>query len=281
MYKFGIYTNFDKDTAFEKTQKVIDAIEESGYEVCLEEDLQKHVGGAFHQGFVDADYLFVLGGDGTILSAARKYAHLGLSIIGLNLGRMGFLAEINPGEVKWAIQKILDGQYRIETRMMLEARSDSFEETLLALNEFVVSPRNLPRMVSLELKINGSFAEKYYCDGMIVASPTGSTGYTISAGGPIIAPNVNCMLVTPVCAHTLNARSIILNENDMVEVVSLSKDVPLFVTADGQYSKQLSDASKVIVKKSDICARFVRLKHRNFYELLKVKLAQWKTEDHE
>ena len=281
MYKFGIYTNFDKDKALKNTQNVFKAVRDAGCEVCLEEEMTGRINGDFHKGFKDADYLFVLGGDGTILSAARKYAHLGISIIGLNLGRMGFLAEINPDEVNWSLDKILKGNYRVETRMMLEAKSSSFAETLFALNEFVVSPSNLPRMVSLELKINGSFAEKYYCDGMIIASPTGSTGYTISAGGPIIAPNVNCMLVTPVCAHTLNARSIILNENDNAEVLSLSKDIPLYVTADGQYSKQIYDASKVTVEKSDICARFIRLKQRNFYELLKVKLAQWQTEDHE
>ena len=237
MFKVGIYTNFNKDKALENTRKVADAIRECGCEVCLEDDLYKSIEGPFQKGYEKADYLFVLGGDGTILSAARKYARFGMSIIGVNLGRMGFLAEINPGEVKWALGKILNGEYRIETRMMLEAKSSSFDETLLALNEFVVSPRDLPRMVSIELKINGSFAEKYYCDGMIVSSPTGSTGYTISAGGPIIAPNVNCLLVTPVCAHTLNARSIVLNENDIVEVDPLSKDIPLYVTADGQHSR--------------------------------------------
>jgi len=281
MVKFGIYTNLAKDESLENTQKVARAIHESGGKLCLEEDLVSKIDGDCQKGFKDTEYLFVLGGDGTILNAARIYANLGISIIGVNLGRIGFLAEINPAEIKWAIQKIIDEKYRIETRMMLEARSESFEETLLALNEFVVSPRNLPRMVSLELKINGSFAEKYYCDGMIVSSPTGSTGYTISAGGPIIAPNVNCILVTPVCAHTLNARSIVLNENDVAEVITRSKEIPIYVTADGQHSMQLNEAGKVIIKKSDICARFVRLKQRNFYELLKDKLAQWKTEEHE
>lgn len=281
MFKVGIYTNFNKDKALTNTQKVADAIRECGCEVCLEDNLFENMKGPFQKGYENTDYLFVLGGDGTILSAARKYARFKMSIIGVNLGRMGFLAEINPGEVKWALEKIIDGEYRIETRMMLEAKSSSFEETLLALNEFVVSPRDLPRMVSIELRINGSFAEKYYCDGMIVSSPTGSTGYTISAGGPIIAPNVNCLLVTPVCAHTLNARSIVLNENDVVEVDPLSKEIPLYVTADGQHSRQLKEATKIVVKKSDIGTRFVRLKQRNFYELLKVKLAQWQTEDQE
>ena len=281
MFKFGIYTNLNKDKALKNTQKVADAIRECGGEVCLEDNLIENMEGPFQRGYEKADYLFVLGGDGTILSAARRYARSGMSIIGVNLGRMGFLAEINPDEVKWALQKIMDGKYRIETRMMLEAKSSSFEETLLALNEFVVSPRDLPRMVNIELKINGSFAEKYYCDGMIVSSPTGSTGYTISAGGPIIAPNVNCLLVTPVCAHTLNARSIVLNENDAVEVDPLSKEIPLYVTADGQYSRQLKEGTKVVVKKSEIGARFVRLKQRNFYELLKIKLAQWQAEDQE
>ncbi len=281
MVKFGIYTNFDKDKALENTQMVAHAVRDFGGEICLEDDLYGEIEGICRRGYQDADYLFVLGGDGTILSAARKFAGTGINIIGVNLGRMGFLAEINPEEVPWALKKLMDGQFRIETRMMLEAKSDSFKETLLSLNEFVVSPRNLPRMVSLELKINGSFAEKYYCDGMIISSPTGSTGYTISAGGPIIAPNVDCILVTPVCAHTLNARSIVLNENDVTEVISGSKDVPLFVTADGQQSKQLDGSAKVVIKKSDIHARFVRLKQRNFYELLKVKLAQWQTEEHE
>lgn len=279
MFKFGIYTNFEKDKSLHNTRKVIGALKDAGCEIFLDSDLYAYAQEECNLGIEHSDYLFVLGGDGTILSAARRYAKYGIKIIGVNLGRMGFLAEIAPDEVKWALERILNGQYTVETRMMLQANSASFNETLLALNDFVVSPRNIPRMVSLELKINGSFAEKYYCDGMIISSPTGSTGYTISAGGPIIAPSVNCILVTPVCAHTLNARSVVLNENDVVEVALVSSDIDAFVTADGQYSKKLEDETKVIIKKSDRYAHFIRLKEGNFFERLKEKLAQWQTDD--
>ncbi len=278
MFKFGIYTNFEKDKSLSNTRKVISELKKAGCEIFLDSDLYACVKEECNLGIDQSDYLFVLGGDGTILSAARKYAKYGIKIIGVNLGRMGFLAEIAPDEVMWALERITAGKYSVETRMMLQANG-SFSETLLALNDFVVSPRNIPRMVSLELKINGSFAEKYYCDGMIISSPTGSTGYTISAGGPIIAPSVNCILVTPVCAHTLNARSIVLNENDVVEVALVSSDLDAFVTADGQFSKKLENGTKVVIKKSDRYAHFVRLKEGNFFELLKEKLAQWQTDD--
>lgn len=281
MFKFGIYTNFDKDKSLLNTRKVIGALNELGMEIYLDHELSAHLGGLYHTGLEKTDFLFVLGGDGTILSAARKYAGCGTKIIGVNLGRMGFLAEIDPEELPWALKQIEDGKYNVESRMMLQASSESFEETLTALNDFVVSPRNVPRMVSLELKINGAFAEKYYCDGMIISSPTGSTGYTISAGGPIIAPSVNCILVTPVCAHTLNARSIVLNEDDVVEVKVLSRDFQVFATSDGQHSKRLGGDATVLIKKSDAVAQFVRLKEGNFFELLKVKLAQWQTDDRE
>lgn len=279
MFKFGIYTNFEKDKSLVKTRKVIGVLKEAGCEIFLDSDLYALIKEECSLGIENSDYLFVLGGDGTILSAARKYAKYGIKIIGVNLGRMGFLAEITPDEVKWALERIMSGKYTVETRMMLQADSGSSGETLLALNDFVVSPRNIPRMVILELKINGSFAEKYYCDGIIISSPTGSTGYTISAGGPIIAPSVNCILVTPVCAHTLNSRSIVLNENDIVEITLVSSDIDAFVTADGQYSRKLEDEKKVVIKKSDRYAYFVRLKEGNFFELLKVKLAQWQTDD--
>jgi NAD+ kinase len=279
MFNFGIYTNFDKDKSLVNTRKIVGVLKQAGCGVYLDSDLYACMGEGCSEGIEHSDYLFVLGGDGTILSAARKYAKHGIKIIGVNLGRMGFLAEIAPDEVKWALERIMSGKYSVETRMMLQAESGSFGETLLALNDFVVSPRNIPRMVSLELKINGTFAEKYYCDGMIISSPTGSTGYTISAGGPIIAPSVNCILVTPVCAHTLNARSIVLNENDVVEVALVSSDIEAYVTSDGQYSKKLEDKTKVIIKKSDRFAHFVRLKEGNFFELLKEKLAQWQTDD--
>jgi NAD+ kinase len=281
MFKFGIYTNFDKDKSLLNTRKVIGALNELGMEIYLDRELSVHLEGSFRPGIEKTDFLFVLGGDGTILSAARKYAGCGTKIIGINLGRMGFLAEIEPEEVPWALERIAGGKYNVESRMMLKADSESFDETLIALNDFVVSPRNVPRMVSLELKINGAFAEKYYCDGMIISSPTGSTGYTISAGGPIIAPSVNCILVTPVCAHTLNARSIVLNENDEVEIKVLSHDIQAYVTADGQQSKRLGGDATVVIKKSDSIAQFVRLKDGNFFELLKVKLAQWQTDDRE
>ncbi len=281
MFKFGIYTNFDKDKSLLNTRKVIGALNELGREIYLDRELSAHLEGSYRPGIEETDFLFVLGGDGTILSAARKYAGCGTKIIGVNLGRMGFLAEIEPEEVPWALKRITNGKYNVESRMMLQATSESYEETLIALNDFVLSPRNVPRMVSLELRINGTFAEKYYCDGMIISSPTGSTGYTISAGGPIIAPSVNCILVTPVCAHTLNARSIVLNENDEVEIRVLSSDFQVFVTSDGQHSKRLGCNASVAIKKSDSFARFVRLKDGNFFELLKVKLAQWQTDDRE
>ena len=281
MFKFGIYTNMKKDETLVNTRKVISALKELDREIFLADELLAHMKGEYPPGIENADFLFVLGGDGTILSAARRYAYCGIKIIGVNLSRMGFLAEITPDEVKWALEQIMCGRYRVESRMMLEADAQSFEEPLLALNDFVVSPRDVPRMVNLELKINGTFAEKYYCDGMIIASPTGSTGYTISAGGPIIAPTVNCILVTPVCAHTLNARSVVLNEDDEVEVNLHSRDIQTYVTADGQYSKLLGKEAKVNIKKSDIYAHFARLKDGNFFELLKVKLAQWQTDDKE
>lgn len=281
MFKFGIYTNFDKDKSLINTRKVIGALNELGREIYLDRELSAHLGGLYRPGIEQTDFVFVLGGDGTILSAARRYAGCGTKIIGVNLGKMGFLAEIEPDEVSWALEQIVAGKYNVESRMMLQAESGSFEETLIALNDFVVSPRNVPRMVSLELNINGAFAEKYYCDGMIISSPTGSTGYTISAGGPIIAPSVNCILVTPVCAHTLNARSIVLNENDEVEVKLMSRDIQAFVTADGQHSKRLGGDATVVIKKSGAVARFVRLKDGNFFELLKIKLAQWQTDDRE
>lgn len=281
MFKFGIYTNFDKDKSLLNTRKVIGALNEMGCEVYLHRELSAHLEETYRPGIENVDFLFVLGGDGTILSAARKYAGCGVKIIGVNLGKMGFLAEIQPEEVPLALEQIIKGKYKVESRMMLQAQSGSFEETLIALNDFVISPRNIPRMVSLELNINGVFAEKYYCDGMIISSPTGSTGYTISAGGPIIAPSVNCILVTPVCAHTLNARSIVLNENDEVKIKLLSHDILAYVTADGQQSKRLAGDVNVVIKKSDAVARFVRLKDGNFFELLKVKLAQWQTDDRE
>ncbi len=223
-----------------------------------------------------ADVLVVFGGDGTILRAARQAAPRAIPILGVNLGGFGFLAEVNDTEVGGALIRLLEGDYRLDERMMLRAqvlRSGRAAREFLALNDIVVTKSGYARLVHLRTEVNGELLATYLADGLIASTPTGSTAYSLSAGGPIVHPDVDVIVLTPICAHTLNARAIVVSSTDMITVRAQPVGTsPSVLTVDGQEGHPLEAGDEVRIERSPHRARLIRLGREGFYSLLRHKL---------
>lgn len=220
----------------------------------------------------DADFVITVGGDGTLLKAARFYAPKNVPIFGINLGRLGFLAQANPDEINFAVEKLINGEYKIEDRMMLSA----FDGSVLALNDIVIKGDSFSRTSKLFLSINDKVVCDYLADGIIIATPTGSTAYTLSAGGPVLAPELEAVVIVPICPHTLTSRPLVIPANEEIKITSCKTCNKLKMSADGQDTIDIKAEDFVFVKKSNVQAKLVVLEKENneFYSILRQKL-QW------
>ncbi|HKV45811.1 MAG TPA: NAD(+)/NADH kinase [bacterium] len=220
----------------------------------------------------------VFGGDGTILRTARAAGPQGIAILGVNLGAFGFLAEVNGPEVASALHRLLEGDYQLDERMMLRARVErdgQIPQEFLALNDIVVTKSGYARLLKLRTFVNGEHLATHLADGLIVATPTGSTAYSLSAGGPIVHPAVDGIVLTPICAHTLNARAVLVSGTDTVTIrvdpVGAPPPPPI-LTVDGQEGFPLKEGDEVRVERSPHRTRLVRLGRGGFYSILRAKL---------
>ena len=214
------------------------------------------------------DFVFVIGGDGTILKTARFYAKYSTPIFGINLGRLGFLSQASKENIESSVKKILNGEYRVENRIMLQSGER------IALNDFVVKGTTTGRTSRFSLKINGKFLCDYLADGIIVTTPTGSTAYGLSAGGPVISPCLNAFVIVPICPHTLTARPIVIPDDEIITICS-DKDLTNYVAStDGQEFYEF--AKEIEIKKSENVAKLALLDDDEFYSVLRNKL-HWGT----
>jgi NAD+ kinase len=222
-----------------------------------------------------ADLLVVFGGDGTILRAARLAAARGTPILGVNMGGFGFLAEVGTTDFAEALPDLLAGRYHLEERMMLQADVERHDapQSLLALNDMVVTKSGIARVLRLRVSVNGEHLASYPADGVIVATPTGSTAYSLSAGGPILDPRVQALVITPICPHTFNSRAVVVAGDDVVAVEVTSPDPEATLTVDGRVGVTLTAVRRVVVRKAAQRTRFIRLGDTSFYGILRTKLA--------
>jgi len=222
----------------------------------------------------DAELLIVIGGDGTILRGARLAAPRGLPVLGVNMGGFGFLAEVGASELATALPDVLDGRYELDERMMLQARVEPpASAPLLALNDMVVTRTEPARVMRVRVAVNGEHLATYAADGVIVATPTGSTAYSLSAGGPIVHPGVEALLITPICPHTFNARSVIINPSDDVTVEVAERTGDVVLTVDGRIGTTFAHPSYVTIRKAAQTTVFIRLRRDSFYNMLRTKLS--------
>ncbi len=218
-----------------------------------------------------ADLYIVLGGDGSIMRTSHTAARLGIPILSVNLGRMGYMAELESNELH-LIDSYFSGNYHIEERMMLSVITPDNNEHI-ALNDAVLSNGRVSKMVSFSLFSDGQHLSHYNADGIIISTPTGSTAYSMSAGGPVVDPSVECLIATPVCPHSLNSRPVIFSGNTKLTIKNeTDRDIPMFITVDGENNLEIAYGESVSIKRSDITTKLVRIKDECFYRTLSKKM---------
>jgi NAD+ kinase len=221
------------------------------------------------------DLVVVLGGDGTLLKAARLYGHLEAPILGVNLGGLGFLTEISLDELRPIFERILRGEYQTESRMVLTAgiiREGEVCPVIPFLNDVVINKGAVARIIDLETSIGGQFLTSYRGDGLIVATPTGSTAYNLSAGGPILHPALKTILLTPICPFTLTNRPIILQDDAVIDIRLGTKPSEVWLTFDGQVGYPLKAGDLVRIQKAVKSIRLIKTPYKNYFEILRTKL---------
>lgn len=211
------------------------------------------------------DFVFVIGGDGTLLKAARFYSKDAIPVFGINLGRLGFLSQTNESELAKSFEKILNHKYKVEDRLMLVSN-----DGIIALNDFVIKGSSASRTSRFYLSIDDKFVCDYLADGLIVSTPTGSTAYNLSAGGPVMSPLLNAITIVPICPHTLTARPLVIPSNERITISTCDACTSFVVVADGQDSYVVS--SKIEIKKSEFNAKLALLEDNEFYSVLRNKL---------
>ena len=218
-----------------------------------------------------ADLYIILGGDGSIMRASHNAAKQGIPILSINLGRMGYMAELEKDELH-LVDSYFSGNYHIEERMMLSVITPDGNEHI-ALNDAVLSNGSVAKMVSFSLYSNGQYLSRYNADGIIISTPTGSTAYSMSAGGPVVDPSVECLIATPVCPHSLNSRPVIFSGRTELEIKNeTDRDIPMYITVDGGDNLEICYGESVTIKRSDITTKLVRIKDECFYRILGKKM---------
>ncbi len=278
MEKFCIVTNNIKDKDFALTNHIRDYLEQRG-KTCVvakeksEEDplliTRKHLSVIPE----DTDLCIVLGGDGTMLQAARSIAYQDIPLVGVNLGTMGYLAEVEQGSIDEALDRILRGEYEIEDRMMLRGSLEGKKD--YSLNDIIVTRYQDISTIGYNIYVNDQFLCSYQADGLIVSTPTGSTGYNMSAGGPIIEPKANMILVTPVCPHTLNSRSLVFSPETRI-VVELKNgrggvNQQAIASFDGSGTLLMNSGDKIEIKKSKKTTKILKLNQVSFLDVISKK----------
>ena len=224
----------------------------------------------------DADLVVVLGGDGTLIAAARLVGDREVPILGVNLGSLGFLTEITLDELYPSVERCLEGDFEVSERMMLLAsveRAGEVVEMHRVLNDVVINKGALARIIDMETSVSGRYLTTFKADGLIVSTPTGSTGYSLSANGPIIHPELECISITPICPHTLTNRPIVVTDESIISItVASSFDDKVYLTLDGQVGFELREGDSVEVRKALKTTALVMSRSRDYFEILRTKL---------
>jgi len=221
------------------------------------------------------DLIIVLGGDGTLLATARVLNRKPVPLLAVNLGGLGFLTVITRDELYSILERVLAGDFRTERRVQIEAevmRAGEVISSFLALNDVVLNKGAIARVLDFDVRVDGQFISSYKADGLIVSTPTGSTAYSLAAGGPVIAPSVEAFIVTPICAHTLSNRPIVLPDSAQIEVKVKSYGESVYLTVDGQVGVALRSEDAVHMRRASSVVELIQSPQKNYFEILRQKL---------
>lgn len=280
MKKFFVITNLNKDKNLEITKKIQSYLELKGAKCQIfSEDLSLEETRCKEDIPFDTECVMVLGGDGTMLQAARENQNSDIPMIGINMGTKGYLTEIEVGSLESAIDSLILDEYHIESRMMLDGvvcKAGEKKQPMCALNEIAITRKGSLAVIHYNVYVNGKLLKVYSGDGIMVSTPTGSTGYNLSAGGPIASPQSELMLITPICPHTFNTRTVILSPNDVVEIEIADgrdgKAQEVEVNFDGNYKENIYSGDRVVIKKATATTKIVKLSEESFLEVLHSKM---------
>lgn len=282
MKKIGFITNLEKDRDLSFTENLVDFVSKKGCTPLLSDNISKCGNTkseilSLDEIYKEADFAVVLGGDGTILRVAVQSAVYDLPILGINLGTLGYLAEVEKTDAETAIEAVLNGDYSIEKRMMIEAaigsRGIEYDKSI-ALNEVTVNNGVFSRMIEISLEINNQYVDTFRADGIIVSTPTGSTAYNLSAGGPILKPDTELMAVTYVCPHALYSRPYVVSGNDTVKISVGGDYNNVILSLDGQHTVPIKTGDCITVKRSKYYTSIINTSKLSFYDILRRKMVE-------
>jgi NAD+ kinase len=278
--RIGLIANPEKPDCRDLVERTAVSIRQAGRTVNMDPDTASLLGwpdGATlspRRLSETSDLILVFGGDGTMLRVARAVAGSGTPILGINAGGLGFLTAVSSDQIDVALGQLWAGNVVVESRPLLEATLDHGGESQrqLALNDFVISRSHVPRLIELEVRVDGILLTSYRGDGLIVSSPTGSTAYSLAAGGPAVTPDAQVILITPICPHTLSNRSVIVSLKSTIRIQILASRVETLLSADGQVQVSLNAGDAVVIRRGPRSVRLARLTGSSFLETLRQKL---------
>lgn len=270
--KIALIVNKDKEKAIYIASEISKLLTECGAEIIVDK--------VHDELFKECDVAVTVGGDGTIIHSAKHAAKYSKPMIGVNVGRLGFAAEVEPDNIS-DLKRILDKDYKIQNRMLLDVTVNHINgesENYLAVNDATLSRGQLSRIIDIFVSLDSSPISTYMADGILFSTPTGSTAYALSAGGPVIYPEMDCILLTPICPHSLISRSVIFDGSAVLTAkVKVNDNKPALLSIDGERNISIYPDDLIIIKKSEKSLKLIKLYDRNFYQLLNEKLKERKS----
>lgn len=280
--KISIFPNFNNDGVLQTCEEICKELDKLGVEYSVAKCNESDETGTLPLFFdtdeliENCDIVIVVGGDGTTLNVAKAASLHNKLTLGINAGRLGFMSGLERDELS-LLNRLVSGEYEVEKRMMINARlmSENGIQDFICLNDAVITRGDLARLIDVTVKSDGRVITKNRADGMIIATPTGSTAYSMAAGGPVVSPDNSCFVVTPICPHSLVNRSIVFSSDKELEItVENDKNNTSYLSIDGEKSVTVTKNSKIIISKSEYVAKLIKIKPDSFYEILNKKLLE-------
>lgn len=283
MKVIGVVPNLERDKELFTTKKLIENLKKKNISVYVSKQIalciqDEAIGLSEEELYKTCDVIIAIGGDGTILSSAQNASLSGIPVLGINQGRLGFLADIEIDAIDELIEKLLNRDYKIEERMMLQTKvtqPNGKEEIFYAVNDVTVTRGSFSRMEDFKIYANNELVDVYPADGILIATPTGSTAYNLSAGGPIVVPTAKALIVTPICPHTIYSRSIIMSHLDVIYIKTCNYEGAMMqLCVDGKPKVDITPAHDIEVMKSPYILKLVKTSHLSFFEILRNKIVE-------